>query len=77
MVGGPLDHINIPTSVAVTNQERSIQLSTTRTKWQMTLKSTYGHYYQCMGLLLVTGKDWLDYILRSKKDIFVERITPE
>ena len=43
----------------------------------MKLKKNHDHYYQCMGLLLVTGKNWVDYVLRSQVDIYIERLLPD
>lgn len=40
------------------------------------LKTTHAHYTQCQGQLMVTKKPWVDYVLRTKVDIYVERIYP-
>ena len=42
-----------------------------------TLKRSHPHYTQCQGQLLVTNRAWVDYVLRTKVDIFVERIYPD
>ena len=41
------------------------------------LKKRNPHYTQIQGQLLVTGKNWCDYILRTQVDCHIERITAD
>ena len=34
----------------------------------------HNHFCQCLELLLVTKKEWVDYLLRTQVDIFIERV---
>ena len=44
---------------------------------EYTLKGSHPHYTQRQGQLLVINIAWVDYVLRTEVDIFVERIYPD
>ena len=38
------------------------------------LNRTHKYYYQVQGLLNICGLQWCDFVLRTQKDLFVERV---
>ena len=40
----------------------------------ITLKQSHVYYYQCQGALNITGLDWIDFVVYTKKYFFVQRI---
>jgi hypothetical protein len=43
---------------------------------KLTLKQEHNYYYQCQGILNVTGHDWIDFVVRTENpyDLHIERI---
>ena len=38
------------------------------------LKQSHVYYYQCQGVLNITGLPWIDFVVYTKKDLFIQRI---
>lgn len=40
-------------------------------------KNTHNYFFQVQGQLLVTGAKFCDFVVYTKKDLFIERIVPD
>ncbi len=38
------------------------------------LKESHAYHYQCQGLMNILGLNWLDFIVYTEKDFYVQRI---
>ena len=43
----------------------------------LSLKSDHQHYYQVQGQLMVTGVEFCDFVVFTKKDLVIQRIFPD
>ncbi len=39
------------------------------------LKESHPYYYQCQGVMNIVGLSWIDFIVYTEKDLFVQRLT--
>ena len=39
-----------------------------------TLKKSHYYYYQCQGVMNIVGLQWMDFVVYTEKDLYVERI---